>query len=136
MSPALTISAYAAPMMILRALAPLALLLSAGSAAADPAEVVEVGLRPDGAVWRVDVTIRHPDTGWDDYADGWRVELADGTVLGTRILAHPHVEEQPFTRTLGDVTLPDDLGAVFIRTSTNVTGWADAADGPFPVPAE
>ena len=117
-----------------RHLALLTLFLPAFPVAADPAEVVEVGLRPDGAVWRVDVTIRHGDTGWDDYADGWRVEMADGTILGTRVLAHPHVEEQPFTRTLGDVSLPDGESAIFIRTSTNVTGWAENVEGPFPVP--
>jgi len=47
---------------------------------------------------RFDVTLSHADTGWEDYADGWRVELEDGTVLGTRVLGHPHVNEQPFTR--------------------------------------
>lgn len=108
--------------------------LVAAPAVADPAEIVDVGLRGGGDGLRVDVTIRHADTGWDDYADGWRVETADGTVLGTRILHHPHVEEQPFTRSLSGVETPDGLGEVFIRSSTNVTGWAETADGPFPIP--
>ena len=42
----------------------------------------------------------HPDTGWDDYADGWRVLDMDGNELGMRVLHHPHVDEQPFTRSL------------------------------------
>ncbi len=33
-----------------------------------------------------------------DYVDGWHVETAEGEILGTRILLHPHVGEQPFTR--------------------------------------
>jgi hypothetical protein len=49
--------------------------------------------------------LRHGDTGWDDYADGWRIETPAGEVLGTRVLHHPHVEEQPFTRSLGGVEI-------------------------------
>ena len=63
--------------------------------------------KPSGGTWTFSVTLRHGDTGWDDYADGWRVVMEDGTVLGTRTLYHPHVQEQPFTRSLGDVTIPD-----------------------------
>ena len=78
-----------------------------------------------GCCWRFDVTVAHADTGWEDYADGWRVELADGTILETRVLAHPHVDEQPFTRSLFDVAIPDGTDTVHIRASTNVTGWAE-----------
>jgi hypothetical protein len=73
---------------------------------------------------RVSVTLSHPDTGWDHYADGWRVELADGTILGTRELLHPHVEEQPFTRSLSVSDLPD--GPLFIRAKCSVDGWSEA----------
>jgi hypothetical protein len=101
---------------------------------ADPAEVLDANVFPDGDRWRVDVTIRHGDTGWDDYADGWRVETSDGQVLGTRVLHHPHVEEQPFTRSLGGVEIPPELGHVYIRTRTSVTGWADEVSAPVAVP--
>jgi len=43
---------------------------------------------------RFDVTLSHGDTGWDDYADGWRIELEDGTILGTRVLAHPQIRRR------------------------------------------
>jgi len=81
---------------------------------------------------RFDVTLSHGDTGWDDYADGWRIELEDGTILGTRVLAHPHVNEQPFTRSSG-ITVPDGVSEVFVRASTNVEGWAEATV-PFSLP--
>ena len=87
---------------------------------ADPALVEEVSYDAG----RFEVTVSHGDTGWDDYADGWRVELADGTVLGTRNLVHPHVEEQPFTRS-SSIAVPSGVTEVFIRTSTTVEGWAD-----------
>lgn len=73
---------------------------------------------------RFDVTLSHPDTGWDHYADGWRVELADGTILGTRVLVHPHVNEQPFTRS-DRIVVPDGVTEVFVRASCNVDGWAE-----------
>ena len=58
-------------------------------------------------------------TGWDDYADGWRVEAPDGTILGNRELLHPHANEQPFTRSLSGVVIPADLEEIQIRTRTN-----------------
>ena len=76
--------------------------------------------------WTVSVTLRHADTGWDDYADGWRVVKEDGTVLGTRTLFHPHVNEQPFTRSLSGVEIPTGTARVFIEARTNVDGWGEA----------
>lgn len=97
---------------------PLVLLAAPAPAFADPPVVEDVTY----ANGRFDVTLSHRDTGWDDYADGWRVELADGTVLGTRVLAHPHVNEQPFTRS-SQIDVPDGVSDVFVRASTNVDGW-------------
>jgi len=91
----------------------------------DPPKVEAVALDKSGAAWRVSVTLSHADTGWDHYADGWRIEDADGTVLGTRVLAHPHVTEQPFTRSLGGVTLPEGLTTIYVRAKDNLEGWAD-----------
>ncbi|MFQ1699647.1 hypothetical protein ACJ5NV_03520 [Loktanella agnita] len=73
----------------------------------------------------VSVTLSHPDTGWDHYADGWEVLDADGNSLGYRKLHHPHQFEQPFTRSLSGVTIPEGASAVFIRTSCNLHGWSD-----------
>ena len=87
-------------------------------ALADPPEIVAV----DVSGTHVSVTIAHPDTGWDHYADGWRIETEDGTVIGTRELLHPHVEEQPFTRSLRVNDLPD--GRLFIRAKCSIDGWS------------
>jgi hypothetical protein len=45
--------------------------------------------------------VRHEDVGWQHYADRWEVLASGGEVLATRVLAHPHVDEQPFVRNLG-----------------------------------
>lgn len=96
------------------------------AAFADPPNVDGITATQSGGGWRFDVTLSHPDTGWDHYADGWRVELADGTVLGTRDLLHPHVTEQPFTRSLSSVVVPDGVTQVFVRARCNLDGWSDA----------
>ncbi len=106
-------------------LKPFLLCLAPLPAFADPAEIVDVAARDTGSGWSFSVTIAHGDTGWDDYADGWRVELVDGTVLGTRVLHHPHVDEQPFTRSLGGVGIPEGVDQVAIRARTNTDGWAE-----------
>ena len=64
---------------------------------ADPATIEDVTARASGNSWTFSVTLRHGDTGWDDYADGWRVVHPDGTILGTRTLYHPHVDEDHAT---------------------------------------
>ena len=75
-------------------------------------------------VWRVSVTLRHADTGWDHYADAWRVVAADGAVIGTRTLYHPHVDEQPFTRSLSGVKPPAGATRVFVEAHDSVHGWS------------
>lgn len=96
------------------------------AAVADDADIVAAEARAEGATWAFSVTLRHGDTGWDDYADGWRVVLEDGTVLGTRVLYHPHVNEQPFTRSLGGIVVPAGADVVFIEARTHPDGWGAA----------
>ena len=102
------------------------LLLLATPAFADPPVVETAEARRAGAAWTVSVTLSHPDTGWDHYADGWRIEAPDGTEIGLRELVHPHVNEQPFTRSLSGVAIPQGLTGVLVRPRCNVDGWADA----------
>lgn len=99
-------------------------MLAAGPLAADPAMIKRIEASGSGGIWRFSVTLAHGDTGWEDYADGWRVELEDGSVLATRTLAHPHVNEQPFTRTQSGIRIPECVARVFVRASTNTDGWS------------
>ena len=97
-----------------------------GVVLADDAVIESAEARYSGGAWIFNVTLRHEDTGWDDYADGWRVVQEDGTVLGTRVLLHPHVNEQPFTRSLGGVSVPDGVDQVFVEARTLTHGWGAA----------
>jgi hypothetical protein len=88
----------------------------AGPAGADEAHVVAVRVVPNGdGSYEFDVTLRHPDTGWDHYVDRWDVIGPDGKLLGKRVLYHPHVNEQPFTRSQR-VRIPAGVTKVSIRT--------------------
>ena len=91
---------------------------------ADPPVVEAVTVTQTGETWRFDVTLSHPDTGWDHYADGWRVLDMNDNELGLRVLFHPHVEEQPFTRSLSGVVIPEGTTEVQIEARCNIDGWS------------
>jgi len=74
-------------------------------------------------LWSLNVTLRHDDSGWEHYADNWRVVDGRGNVLGDRVLYHPHVDEQPFTRGLSNVKIPDGAAIVSIEAHDKVHGW-------------
>lgn len=96
----------------------------AGPAFADPATVRKVSISQSGGLYTFNVTVSHPDTGWDHYVDAWRIKDENGNVLGTRELAHPHVNEQPFTRSLSGVRIPDGVKTITIEARDNVSGWS------------
>ena len=106
-------------------LAALATLFIATVAYADSPRVVNVDASKSGGTWRFDVAIKHADEGWDHYADGWGVYLPDGTELGYRVLVHPHVNEQPFTRSLEGESIPQGTKSVIIRPNDKVHGLGE-----------
>lgn len=103
-------------------------LLLAIPAQAGEADVVDVAVRKDGdGSYSFDVTVRHGDTGWKHYADKWEVLSPDGeSVLGTRILYHPHEDEQPFTRSLSGVRVPAAFSEVLVRAHDSVHKFGGA----------
>jgi len=104
-------------------------LLAAASASANEPRVVAVvpHCNEEKTVCKFDVTIEHADTGWDHYANQWDVVAPDGKVLGTRVLRHPHVEEQPFTRSMRAIRIPEGVHTVKIRAKDSVHGYAREA---------
>ncbi|MGL5008711.1 MAG: hypothetical protein ACRC6I_02415 [Paracoccaceae bacterium] len=93
-------------------------------AVAEPVEIVTATAQQEAGLWTFDVTLRHPDTGWDHYADAWEVLSPDGASLGLRTLTHPHVDEQPFTRSLSGIASPAGVSHVTIRARCLVDGWS------------
>ena len=92
-------------------------------AVSDQARIVDVKVTDNQGSFRFDVTLEHADTGWDHYAVGWEVMSPAGDVLGKRVLAHPHVDEQPFTRSLSGVRIPQGVNTVTIRAHDSVHGY-------------
>ncbi len=95
------------------------------------ADVINVrAVRSVDDTWTFHVTVDHPDIGWEDYVDGWDVVTPDGQVLKpdadgefTRTLLHPHVDEQPFTRSQSGIDLPEGVTEVRVRAHDIVHGY-------------
>lgn len=85
---------------------------------------VEVTGEPGG--YSFAVTLRSPDTGCEQYANWWEVLDAEGALLHRRILAHSHVDEQPFTRSGSPVAAEADA-VLWVRA--HMHGEAASADG-------
>lgn len=102
-------------------LAPFIILTGLASAAvAGEVDVLKVDVKHSGGEnFRFSVTVEHADEGWDHYADAWEVVGEDGTIYGKRVLAHPHVDEQPFTRS-GSTTIPAGVKTVIVRAHDSV----------------
>ncbi len=100
--------------------------LAGAAVQAGEASVVGATVVRTGDTYRFDVTVSHADEGWDHYADKWDVVAPDGAILGTRVLHHPHVQEQPFTRSLSGVSIPDGIDTVIIRAHDSVHEYGGA----------
>ena len=46
-----------------------------------------------------------------------------GEIIATRTLHHPHVDEQPFSRSLSGVKIPDAVKQVVVRGHDSVHGY-------------
>lgn len=74
-------------------------------------------------VYDFDVTVSSPYDTPQRYADAFRVRTGDGRVFGERVLLHDHKDEQPFTRELHGVRIPDGLATVTLEGRDKTFGW-------------
>jgi hypothetical protein len=102
-------------------------LFAAAAAAAGEADVLAARAACDDTrVCRFEVTLRHADAGWEHYADRFEVLAPDGSLLATRVLRHPHVDEQPVTRELVGARVPEGIDRVRIRAHDSQHGFGGA----------
>ncbi|MDH5516334.1 MAG: hypothetical protein OEY36_00770 [Gammaproteobacteria bacterium] len=102
------------------------LLLIGQNVMANEVQIVNVKMHNnDGDEYRVDVTLLHGDTGWDHYADGWEILDKNKKVIAQRILGHPHVNEQPFTRSLYRAKISQHEKLIYIRAHDKVHGYSE-----------
>ncbi len=85
----------------------------------DNAHVMGVSYERTAAdTYTMSATVRHADTGWEDYANV--INFAGENVQnGLRELLHPHENEQPFTRSQSGVVAS---GPVRVSANDNVEG--------------
>lgn len=76
--------------------------------------------KTDDYLYDFNVTVFHKDSGWKHYVNKWDILDSNGKVLATRTLYHPHVNEQPFTRTLSNVEIPKLIKSVTVRAYDTV----------------
>jgi len=88
------------------------------------ARVTQVEIAGEPQAYRFAVTIESPDTGCERYANWWEVITPVGELIYRRILAHSHVEEQPFTRSGGPVAI-DPEQEVIVRAHMDPGGYGD-----------
>ena len=70
------------------------------------------------------MTLEHADEGWHHYADQWDVLTLDGKLLKSRVLHHPHENEQPFTRSLSGVLIGSEVKQVKVRARDSKHGYS------------
>ena len=99
------------------------LLLAASASFADEVRIVDVKVECPGSCTFA-VTLEHNDEGWHHYANQWDVMSLDGKLLGSRVLYHPHENEQPFTRSLSGVIIPAGVSQVKVRAMDSVHGYS------------
>ena len=90
------------------------------------ADVLSVAVSGAENAYQFSVEIRSPDTGCEQYADWWEVITEDGKLVYRRILAHSHVNEQPFKRSGGPVTIQEDT-VVIVRAHMHLDGYGGTA---------
>ena len=107
---------WAVPILLLLALP--------GVCSAGEADVLDVKVtRAVDGTYTFTVTVAHQDEGWDHYADRWDIVGPDGKVIATRILLHPHIGEQPFTRSKAGVVIQEEVKLVTVRAGDSVHGY-------------
>lgn len=107
-------------------LAGLLLLLPVPGVWAGQADVIAVAVErhlETEDVFDFRATILSNDTGDSYYADAFEILAPDGRLLGRRDLAHPHTDEQPFTRELNSLKVPPDIDRVTVRARHKPRGY-------------
>lgn len=88
-----------------------------------PDVIDAVATRNADGTYEFSVTLSSPYDTPQRYADAWRIRDRDGTVYGVRELLHDHGGEQPFTRSLNGVEIPDGVTSVVVEGRDQVNGW-------------
>ena len=90
---------------------------------ANEATIEDIKVTKQDETYRFSVRILHQDSGWEHYVNRYEVLDSDGNILATRVLVHPHINEQPFTRSLTAVIIKN-VDVVYVRANDSVDGYS------------
>lgn len=88
------------------------------------AQITKITVSGQDNQYTFNVTITSPDLGCNQYANWWEVIDLDGNLLYRRVLAHSHVNEQPFTRSGSAVSISETT-EVYVRAHMNTTSYGN-----------
>ncbi|NOY66857.1 MAG: hypothetical protein GXP13_05560 [Gammaproteobacteria bacterium] len=97
-------------------------MLMTASVQADQVQIKFAELHHLGNTWNISVTLKHKDSGWNHYANAWQIVDGKNKLIRKRVLLHPHVNEQPFTRSLYSVKIPGNTKVIFIEAMDSIHG--------------
>jgi hypothetical protein len=101
------------------------LLICSAHVLASEADVIDAEvIRADDGSFTFNITVQHADEGWNHYTDHWLILDNDEQVIAARKLMHPHVKEQPFTRSLSYIEIPDEVTEVTVRAHCSVDNYS------------
>ena len=83
---------------------------------------VDASVAGDGT-WTIEVTVSSPYDSAERYADAWRVLDESGNELAIRELSHDHASEQPFTRDVKGVEIPETVESITVEGRDLKNGW-------------
>lgn len=87
-------------------------------------DVIAVKVQARGVdTFDFDITVSSPYDTPQRYADAFRAMGKDGKVFGERKLLHDHAGEQPFTRDLYGVRIPQGVRVVVIQARDRKYGY-------------
>lgn len=90
-------------------------------------DIIAVEITPEAdGTYSFAVTVSSPYDTPERYADAWRILAPDGSVLAVRELLHDHANEQPFTRSLSGVRIPEGVTRVTIEGRDRQYGYGGA----------
>ena len=90
---------------------------------ANEVTIEDVKVTKEDDTYRFSVRILHQDSGWEHYVNRYEVLDSDENILATRVLVHPHINEQPFTRSLTAV-ITKNVDVVYVRANDSVDGYS------------
>lgn len=87
------------------------------------ASVIDAEATKNGDTWTFALTVRSDDISTTEFGDSWELRTLEGEVIATRVLAHEHMNEQPFTRSMSGIVIPEGITTVIGVAHHSVGGY-------------